>query len=95
LIPLYIGYAALQAADAHSTLRAIKAGAREKNPILRDIAHRPVILIPLKVGTSIATVYLVKRLRKTNPMAATTLMVSLNVAYALIVQHNYRVNTSR
>lgn len=95
LIPLYVTYGILQAADAHSTLRGLNQGAREQNPFLGSIVKRPAVLIPVKIGSSLATIYLVEKLRRKNPAAAVAVMAGVNTAYAVIVQHNYRVVRSQ
>ena len=95
LLPLYVTYGVLQLADAHSTLRGLSRGAREQNPVIGSVVNNPGVFIPVKVGSTIATVYLVERLRKRNPKAAVFVMVAVNAAYGVIVHHNYKVGRPR
>ena len=41
-VPLYLSFAGLQTLDAHSTMRALRAGGSERNPLLRDLEHQTV-----------------------------------------------------
>jgi Domain of unknown function (DUF5658) len=91
LVPLYASFAALQALDAHSTLRALDAGATEVNPLLGGIAQKPAALLALKAGVAASTIYLVEKVRLKSRGAAIALMAALNSVYATIVAHNYRV----
>jgi hypothetical protein len=91
LVPLYASFAALQALDAHSTLRALDAGAAEANPLLGGIAHKPAALLAIKAGLAASTIYLVEKVRVRSRGAAIALMAALNSVYATIVAHNYRV----
>lgn len=88
---LYGSFAALQAVDVHSTVRAIAQGGREANPMLQRIANNPMALVAVKTGITAATIYASERLSKTNPRTALALMIATNVAYAMIVAHNYRL----
>ena len=90
LVPLYVSFATLQALDAHSTLRALNAGATEANPIVAGVAGRPVALVAMKAGVAASTIYLVEKVRVKSRRAALVLMAALNSAYAAIVAHNYR-----
>ncbi len=91
LVPLYASFAALQALDAHSTLRALDAGATEANPLMGGIARKPAALLAVKAGVAATTIYLVEKVRVKSRGAAIALMAVLNSAYATIVAHNYRV----
>jgi hypothetical protein len=88
---MYASFAALQALDAHSTLKAIQAGGHEANPFMRAFASKPAALIAVKAGTAAATMMFVEKLSKRNPIASFVVMTALNSAYATVVAHNYRV----
>ena len=90
LIPLYVSFASLQMLDAHSTIRAIRAGGVEQNPLLSDVAGKPAALFALKAGVAASTIVLVDKLRVRNRVAAIALMTAINSGYALVVAHNYR-----
>jgi hypothetical protein len=87
---LYVGFAALQALDAHSTITAVRAGHREANPLIRPFAHRPGVLIAAKAATAAGTIALSERLWRKHRAAAVLLMVAANAGYAAVVAHNYR-----
>ena len=90
LMPLYVSFAALQALDAHSTLRAIDAGASERNPFLTGIVNQPAAFIALKGGVAASTIFVADKLRHRSRTAAIVTMVALNSVYATVVAHNYR-----
>lgn len=95
LTTLYVSYAALQVLDATSTFRALENGAVEANPLLKGIASNRGAMLAVKAGTTAATLYLTERLWKKNRVAAVTLMVCANSAYAAIVAHNYRLGNAK
>jgi hypothetical protein len=88
LIASFVG---LQFLDAHSTMKAQDAGAREANPAMSAIASNSAALIAVKAGTAAATAYFVERLSKKHPKRAIVIMAVLNSAYVAVVAHNYRV----
>jgi hypothetical protein len=89
LVPLYVSFAALQALDAHSTLRGIRAGAIEQNPMLNSIASRPAALFALKAGVAASTILLADTMRGRRRWGSILLMAGLNSLYAGVVAHNY------
>jgi hypothetical protein len=90
LVPLYASFAALQMLDAHSTLRAVRAGGVEQNPMLRGIADKPVAMVALKAGVAASTIALAEKVRSRSRVGAIVLMAALNSTYAAVVVHNYR-----
>ena len=89
LVPLYVSFAALQALDIHSTLRAPELGGREANPIVGGMLGSPAAFVAAKAGMTAAVYYASERLWKRNKAAALVTMIGLNCAYASIVAHNY------
>jgi hypothetical protein len=89
LVPLYASFAALQALDAHSTLRGIHRGAVEQNPMLRSIANNPTALFAVKAGVAASTILIADKMRHRSRVGAIVLMAGLNSLYATIVAHNY------
>jgi hypothetical protein len=89
-LPMYLSFASLQSLDAHSTILALRAGGREQNPLMRDLANRPAGLVALKAGVTASTILLTERLRSKHRVGAMVLMTALNSAYAMVVVHNYR-----
>lgn len=89
LAPLYGAFAALQAADAITTIKALeKPGLREANPIVRPFARNVPAMIVLKGASTVVTVAAVEKLWRKNRAAAVATMVGINVAYGVIVSRN-------
>jgi len=91
LVPLYVSFAALQALDIHSTLRAPEFGGREANPIVGGMLGSPAAFVAAKAGVTAAVYYASERIWKRNKTGAIVTMIALNCAYATIVAHNYAV----
>ena len=92
---LYVSFAALQVMDAVSTNKAISAGGIEANPAMAGIVKNRTAFMAVKVGTAAAAAFFSEKLAKNHPRKATVMMMVLNVAYAGIVAHNYRVASGR
>ena len=90
LVPLYVSFASLQMLDAHSTLRAMRAGGVEQNPLLLGLADKPAALVAIKAGVAVSTIAVADKLRGRSRVGAIALMAALNSAYAVVVAHNYR-----
>jgi len=91
LVPLYISFGALQAADVHSTLRALGTGGREANPFLGGGPGSPGAMIAVKTAGSAATILAVERLSKHHPISAVITMVAINSFLATLAAHNYAI----
>lgn len=92
---LYVSFAALQALDAQSTIRALDRGARESNPMIAPFADNTGALIALKAGTAAGVIYMTDRVRRHNRLASIVIMAAANSAYATIVARNYRMVASQ
>jgi hypothetical protein len=90
LVPLYVSFAALQALDVHSTMRALDGGAVEGNPLMRGVAQQPAALIGVKAAGAASTMWLAHKMSKRNKIGAVVVMAAVNSAYAMVVAHNYR-----
>ncbi len=88
---LYASTIAMQALDVHSTLTAFGAGAVEANPLMTGVTKNPWAFVALKAGIATSTVFAARNMAKRNKVAAVATLVAVNSAYAMIVQHNYRV----
>jgi hypothetical protein len=87
---LYGSFAALQALDVHSTIKAVGAGESEANPAVRGLVRQPAAFVAAKVAATAATFYASERLWRRHRVGAVMLMVAVNGAYAAIVANNYR-----
>ena len=94
-VSLYVSLAALQALDAHSTLKALSGGAHEANPLMQNVAGNPGALLAVKAGTTAATIFFAEHVAKKSPIVSLAVMFAMNSAYATIVAHNYRVAQGR
>jgi hypothetical protein len=94
IVPLYATFAGLQALDAHSTLRALNAGAVETNPMMQWAAGSPGTLVAVKAAAAAGTIFLAEKGWKKNPVRTVVLMAVLNAAYAGIAVNNYRIANS-
>ena len=89
LAPLYVTFAALQAADAITTIKALEnPGLREANPLVRPFARSVPGMVILKGASTTVTVMAVEKLWRKNRVAAVATMVGINVAYGIIVSRN-------
>jgi hypothetical protein len=86
---LQVSFVSLQAADLHSTFRALDSGAAEMNPVMAQ--HWGAVL-GLKAGASLAVVLATHKLAKKHPKAVRLTLAALDGAYAAIIVHNYRVS---
>ena len=86
LTALYGSYAALQVLDVVSTKRALDAGAREVNPVMRG--NNMAATIAVKAAAGGATIYFAERMWKKNKVGAIAMMAALNGASAIIVARN-------
>jgi hypothetical protein len=87
LLPaLYGTYAVLQAMDVMSTKRALAAGAREGNPLMKSGGMGTTLAI--KAASGAATFYFVEKAWKKNRVGAIVLMAAINGASAAIVARN-------
>ena len=95
LTPMLVGYAGLQAADAHSTLRALDAGAVEANPttVAQWAVRSTSRAYGIKAGVTTGTWWAFDRIACSHPRTAFWTVTALNTVLALVVSHNYRVGS--
>ena len=89
---MLVGYAGVQAADAHSTLRALGAGAVEAttSPGAQWAARSASRCYGVKAGVTAGSWWAFNRIACRHPQRAFWTVTALNTAFALIVSHNYR-----
>ena len=94
LIPLYTVNVALQGADVHSTMQALKLGNREGNPLFREGVSGK--MVGAKLAASATTILVSEKLWKRHRMGAVSVMLVSNAALAFIAARNYDIaNRSR
>lgn len=94
LTPMLATHAALQMADAHSTRRAIEAGAKELNPFMRWAVTSDTRAYTVKAGAVAGIWWLADRDACRNPRRALWTVIAANALYGFVVRHNYSVGTS-
>jgi len=88
---LYASTAIVQGLDVHSTMRALDAGAVERNPLMSYLTARPKAFVAVKSGTAVGLIYAGRRLAKRSKKQAAIAMIAVNSAYMFVAVHNYRV----
>jgi hypothetical protein len=89
---MYGSLAALQGYDVYSTLRAVKQGGAEANPLMAGIVRRPAAFLAIKSAATVATICMAERLwRKHRRGSAVVLMVVTNGMMAVVAAHNASV----
>jgi hypothetical protein len=88
---LYVSHGLLQAADVLTTFAALGRGAREGNPLVRNVVHNRPLFIGVKAVTSVATVFAVERLRKRSPVGASVTLIAINATLAAVAVNNLAI----
>src|SRR5687767_13111370 len=92
LVPLYAGFATLQALDYTSTRRALSSGAGvEANPLMRSIVGNPAAFTAVKVAGTAGVILAGEKMWKKNRVAAVIFVAAVNGALAAIVARNYSI----
>jgi len=87
---LQVSFVGLQAADLHSSFRAVDSGTcAEANPLMTNRASALV----LKAGVSVAVLAATRKWATKHPKAARITLAALDGAYAAIVVNNYRIGS--
>lgn len=88
---LYASTAVMQGLDVHSTLKAFSAGAVEGNPIMSGVTKNRAAFIATKAAVAAVTILATRKIAKKNKVAAVITLIAVNSAYAMIVNHNYKL----
>jgi hypothetical protein len=92
---LYASQIALQALDAHSTYSALNKGAREANPLMKDVVGNKGAMMAVKAGVAASTILLAEKMwKKGNRAGAIATMLIVNGVTAAVVANNYKVASS-
>jgi uncharacterized protein DUF5658 len=94
LASLQAGLVATQLLDAHSTFRALDAGAVEGNPMMGGLVKNRAAFLGVKAAIGASLVYATHRIGQHNKVTAIALAAAVNSAYAMIASHNYNVARS-
>ncbi len=88
---LYVSTAVLQGLDAHSTLRGVRNGATEANPMMAGLAEHPAAFIGVKAGIAYGSIMAARSIAKKNKPLAIVTLAAINSMYVVVVHHNYQV----
>ncbi|HYN10684.1 MAG TPA: DUF5658 family protein [Vicinamibacterales bacterium] len=88
---LYASTAIMQGLDVHSTMSVLNRGGGEANPLMAGLVRNKAAFIGVKAAVAASTILAARQIGKRNKVAAVATLVAINSAYALVVQHNYRV----
>jgi Domain of unknown function (DUF5658) len=92
---LYGGSAALQAFDAYSTLKALRLGGTEANPVMKGIVGNPAVFIGIKAALTAASIVSAERMwRDGHQLRAIAMMAISNGIMAAVAAHNASVVSS-
>jgi hypothetical protein len=94
---LYVSLAALQVYDGYSTIRGVREGNRETNPLVGGLAERPVVLWSLKAATTALSIYLAEQQWRQHhrKQAIVTMIVANGVMGAVAARNASRLASSR
>ena len=88
---MYASSALLHALDVHSTMLALDRGGIEANPLMAGVTKNKAAFIATKAAVATGTILAARNLSRRNKVAAVLTLAAMNTAYAMIVQHNYKV----
>jgi hypothetical protein len=86
-----VSFVGLEALDVFSTMRGIRHGHAEANPLMRGVAGSPMAMTAVKAGAAASTILLVRQVARKNRVAAIAMMAAMNTALSVVVVRNLRV----
>jgi hypothetical protein len=91
LTSLQVSFVALEALDVVSTIRGMRHGHTEANPLMRGVAGNSLAMATVKAGAAASTILLVRQVGRKNRLAAIAMMAAMNTALSVVVARNLRV----
>src|SRR5437762_5725983 len=89
---MYVSLAALQAYDGYATLRGVRGGATEMNPLVGGLASQPVPFWALKAVSTVTSIYFAEQLwRQHKRGRAIATMVVANAVMGAVAARNASV----
>jgi hypothetical protein len=93
---MYVSLASLQAYDGYATLRGVRAGATETNPLVGGLAKQPAAFWTVKALSTVTTIYFAEQLWRQNKRTqAIVTMVVANAVMGVVAARNMSVLKSR
>ena len=88
---LYATTLTMQMLDVDSTLKSMRRGAIETNPLMAGLVGNKAAFVATKFGVAAATIYAANKIAKDSKVGAILTLVGINSAYAMIVKNNYAI----
>jgi hypothetical protein len=88
---VYASTALMHALDVDSTLKALKRGAVEANPLMSGVVNNRMAFIATKAAIAAGSIYATSRIARSNKLGAIIAATAMNSAYAMIVRNNYAI----
>lgn len=88
---LYATTILMQGLDAHSTFRAIDAGARQTNPLVAPLAGYRPAFIAFKGVVAVALIHKARDLSRRHKWVSVLTLTGINSASAVLIAQNYHV----
>jgi hypothetical protein len=88
---VYVSTALMHVLDVDSTLKAMKRGAIESNPLMKGVVKNRAAFIATKAAIATASIYATSRMAKNNKLHAIIASTAINSAYLMIVKNNYSI----
>jgi len=89
LPPLYLGLAVLQTYDGYTTIRGVRDGNPETNPLVGGLAGRPAVFWTIKAASTAVTIYAAEQLwRQHHRKQAIVTMLVANGLMAAVAARN-------
>jgi len=93
---MYLSLAGLQAYDGYSTIRGVRNGATEANPLVGGLASQPAAFWTVKALSTVTTIYFAEQLwRQHKRGQAIMTMVVANAVMGAVAAHNMSVMRGR
>jgi len=88
---VYASTALMHILDIDSTLKALKVGAVEANPMMSGVVHNKAAFFATKAAIATASIYATARMARHNKLGAIITSSAINSAYLMIVRNNYKI----
>ena len=88
---LYTTTIVAQVYDVDSTLKSLRRGGVEMNPLMSLASSNQKAFLAIKTGGLAATILTAHHIGKRHKVGAVLTLVALNAAYYLIIQNNYAI----
>jgi hypothetical protein len=85
-------YVALNTIDLATTFYVLDNGGREMNPILKPFAHNKPLLTAVKATGTFSTLFLLRKMKKTDPELAKGILIGMNIMYGAVVTNNVSIS---